>query len=385
MTERLFYCDSYCREFTARVVAADDSGTRVELDRTAFYATSGGQPNDLGTLNGIAVTDVVEEEDRIIHVLAAPLAVGQSVEGRIDWARRFDHMQQHSGQHLLSAVFDQLCQAPTVSFHLGADSSTIDLNVASLSDDQLRAVECRANQAIVENHAVSVAFEEAAEAVGLRKQSSREGTLRIVTIDGVDRSACGGTHVRFSGEIGPILLRKSEKIRGTVRIEFLCGSRAVARARADFEALLKISRLFSSTFDDAPKLVAAQLEQARETERVRRKLALELALARGRDLYAQAEPDATGIRRQRLSGALDDETRAVAQGFCAQPKAVFIATGDNPPALLLAASADSGIHAGNALKQALAAVGGRGGGNAALAQGSVASAEALAQLVALLS
>ncbi len=383
MTERLYYSDSYLTSFQARVVESLDSGLRIVLDRTAFYPTSGGQPYDLGQLNGIAVLDVIDEEDRVVHVLAAPLAAAE-VEGIVHWDRRHDHMQQHTGQHLLSAVFDQLHHARTLSFHLGAESSTIDLDAPSLSPAQLQSAERRANEIIQENLLVAVSFEDAAEAAGLRKESTREGTLRIVSIGSLDRSACGGTHVRATGEIGPLLLRKTEKIRNSTRVEFLCGQRAITRARADFEALSQIARQFSAPLDETPALVTAQLEQSKDAAKSRLKLAIELNTLRGRALYNETPPDDARRRRHienRPQGSLDDELRTLAQSFCAQPNSVFLATSENPPSALLAVSADSGLHAGNILKEALIAAGGRGGGSAQLAQGSLPTKEALPTLL----
>jgi Ser-tRNA(Ala) deacylase AlaX len=205
MTERLYYTDSYRREFQARVVDRSADARTVYLDRTLFYPASGGQPFDLGSLAGIAVVEVVDEEERIAHRLAAPLADADVVAGEIDWPRRFDHMQQHSGQHLLSAVFEELYGLHTVSFHLGAESATIDLEGGPVEPRMLTEAEARAAQLVSENRAVDVRFEDASAARGLRKAPDRAGKLRIVSIDGLDRSACGGTHVRATGEIGPIL------------------------------------------------------------------------------------------------------------------------------------------------------------------------------------
>jgi alanyl-tRNA synthetase len=384
MTERLYYSDSSIADFEASVVSVDESRTRVVLDRTAFYPDSGGQPRDYGQINGVEVVDLIDEDGELIHVLGAALPPGDTVRGQVDRARRFDHMQQHSGQHLLSAVFDSLFGYTTLSFHMGADSSTIELSAPALDAAQCQAAERRANEIVFENRPLAVAFEESGQVEGLRKESKREGVLRIVSIEGIDRSACGGTHVRHTGEIGPILLRKLEKIRGNVRVEFLCGHRAVRRARLDFDALSQIARLFSSPLDDTAPQVAAQLESAKETEKSRRKLALEMATYRGRELYAQAAEGPDGLRRfldQRAAGALDDEIRAVAQSFCSQSKAIYAATSSQPPAVLVVVSTDSGVHAGNVLKQALAAAGGRGGGNAQVAQGSLPSAEAMAALL----
>ncbi|MBI5085929.1 MAG: alanyl-tRNA editing protein [Acidobacteria bacterium] len=384
MTTRLYFSDSYLTQFDAAVQAREDGGTRIVLDRTAFYPASGGQPCDSGSLNGIGVIDVIDEADTIVHVLERPLDPCDRVQGRIDWPRRFDHMQQHSGQHLLSAVFDSLYGYKTLSFHMGADSSTIDLDTPSLEPARLREAEARANELVSLNSPVSVSFEDAATVRDLRKESGREGTLRIVTIDGFDRSACGGTHVRATGEIGAVLLRRVEKIRGGSRVEFVCGLRAAMRARADFDALSHAARLFSAQLEEVPALIAAQIEQAKESEKARRRLALELASARGRDLYTAAAPDAARMRRhlERLDAALGDELRATAQSYCAQPLAVFIAASANPPSVLMASSADSGLDAGSLLKEALAAAGGKGGGNARLAQGSLPSPEALESLLA---
>lgn len=381
-TERLYYHDSYLSEFSARVVDRTPDGLRLYLDRTAFYPASGGQPHDLGIIGDSAVVEVVQEDERIAHLTSAPVQ-GVEVRGRIDWARRFDHMQQHSGQHVLSAVLAELYGISTVGFHLGSEASTIDLDAPSLEPDAITALENRANAVVFENRPVAVSFQEASEDLDLRKPSEREGVLRIVTIQDLDRSACGGTHVRATGEIGPILIRRLEKVHGSLRIEFLCGFRAVRRARADFEALSRIACLYSAPLDETPSLVRAQSEALDAAEKTWRRLAAELAQYRGRELYQATPPDATGLRRAFKSlpkGAIDDELRATAQSFTAQPGALFLAVIEEPPALLLAVSKDSGLHAGEALKSALARVGGRGGGNALLAQGSVPSRDLLDQV-----
>jgi alanyl-tRNA synthetase len=197
--------------------------------------------------------------------------------------------------------------------------------------------------------------------------------LRIVSIDGLDRSACGGTHVRATGEIGTVLLRKLEKVRQTVRVEFLCGGRAIRRARADYEALSRVAQLFSASLDEAPGMVAAQVETARTVEKARRKLELDLAAYQGKELYRDTIPGSDGVRRlvrRATTGSLD-ELRALAQNFTAQPRAVFVATLLTPPSVLLATSADAGVDAGQKLKAALLEAGGRGGGTARMAQGSV--------------
>lgn len=380
MTDRLYYHDSYLTEFRARVVDASPDRLRIYLDRTAFYPTSGGQPFDIGKLDGVAVTEVVDEDGRIAHQLSEPLDVTE-VSGVIDWPRRFDHMQQHTGQHLLSAILVNLFEAQTVSFHLGVDACTIDI-ARPLEPAQIREAELRANEIVFENRPVTIAFEDSSKDLGLRKPTEREGVIRIISIHDLDRSACGGTHVTSTGEIGPILVRKLDRIRGNQRLEFLCGMRAVKRARADFEAISSVARSFSAPPDEVPALVGAQLEKLQESDKARRRLATELAQARGRELYAVTTPGEDGIRKVvRRVPTLADELRAEAQSFTAGEKSVFLAMGENPPAILLAASRDSGLNAGEFLKTALAKAGGRGGGSATLAQGSVPSKDLLDQFV----
>jgi alanyl-tRNA synthetase len=388
MTDRLYYTDPYLREFTARVTDRSPDGATLYLDRTAFYPTSGGQPFDLGAIDGVAILDVSDtDDDRIAHRLAAPIAATGEIAGAVDWDRRFDHMQQHTGQHLLSAVFEELFSLHTVSFHLGAESATIDLEGGAVDAARIAAVERRANEIVFENRPVTIQFEPASEARGLRKPSEREGIIRIITIDALDRSACGGTHVRATGEIGATCIRKLEKIRQSVRVEFVCGGRAVRRARADYEALSKLAQLFSASFEEAPGMAAALVESARAGDKVQRKLELELAAYRGKELYANTAPGTDGIRRvtQRSERGNLEDLRAVAQNFTAQPKAIFLAILEEPPSVLLAASEDAGIDAGKLVKAAVTAAGGRGGGNARIAQGSVPDAAQLDAVAAQLA
>ena len=385
MTSRLYYTDSYLTTFEGRVIELSDDRRRVYLDQSAFYPTSGGQPFDLGSLGGAPVADIVDEDDRVAHVLADPLpnAAGDIVRGEIDWQRRFDHMQQHTGQHLLSAVFADVFGFETVSVHFGADRSTLDLDVGAIDAKQLIGVERRANEMVFENRPVSVGFEDASTATGLRKLPTREGTIRVVTIESLDRSACGGTHVRSTAEIGAIVLRTTERMRKQTRVEFLCGARVVRQARSDFETLSGIALSMKASVAEAPGLVSAQGEQLRDALSVRKRLEGELAVFQARELYDGSTPNANGVRvafNQRDKGSVDD-VRAVALSFATRPKAVFIATVASPATVLVASSDDSGVDAGSLLKSALAAAGGRGGGSARLAQGSVPGESALASVV----
>ena len=385
VTERLYYADAYLTDFDAAVVDRSDSGRRIYLDRTAFYPTSGGQPFDTGWLGSAAVVDVVDEGDRIAHLVAEPVG-DEHPHGRVDWPRRFDHMQQHTGQHLLSAVLAERFGAATRSVHFGHDASTLDLETGSFSHAQAAEAEARANEAVTENRPVGVRFEEAALASGLRKASGREGMLRIVTIEGLDRSACGGTHVRATGEIGPIIVRKVERVKQIVRLEFLCGMRAVRRARADAELLAALARAQSAGADELPALLEAQRAELKAVSQARRELEEALAGYRARELHASIAPDARGRRIAVLREANGpvERLRALAQAYSGLPGGIFLGLVETPAAVVLAASVDSGVDAGAVLKPALAVRGGRGGGNPRVAQGSIKEASELDAVVAAL-
>jgi alanyl-tRNA synthetase len=341
----------------------------------------------LGTLGGVAVREVIDEEDRIAHVMEAPLSATE-VEGVVDWDRRYDHMQQHTGQHLLSAVFEELFKIRTISFHLGAESSTIDVDAPSLNPQQLERAEERCAEVVAQARPVQITFEDASGGPDLRKASTRTGTLRIVTIENLDRSACGGSHVRSTAEIGMVLTGKSEKIRGSTRLEFVCGNRALRRARADNRLLASIGRTLSVPPEQSPEMLTGLIEKHKSLEKTAQRLATELARREGKELFLAAAPGPDGIRRMIQRGPIDDAMRARAQAFVASlppgEKAVFLAVCDQPPSLLLAASTDSGVHAGDRVKAAVTACGGRGGGNQQLAQGSVPDSTALAGAEALL-
>ena len=273
-TERLYYTDCYLMEFSARVIrtSPDALGARVYLDRTAFYPESGGQPSDRGTLAGIQVLDVIDEGEEVAHILADSPA-DETVQGRIDWERRFDHMQQHTGQHILSAAFERAGGYKTVSFHLGTESATIDLDSDRVGARQIGAAEELANGVVFENRTVQISFRAAAEAqqLDLRKPTFREGDIRLVEVEGFDLSACGGTHVRRTGSVGIISIRKVERAKGLTRIEFVCGGRALRRARQDFAILSEAARLFSTGPENVPELISKQAQELRDASKARAK------------------------------------------------------------------------------------------------------------------
>jgi len=279
MTIRLYSDDSYLAEFEAEVIQLEkiEGRAAVILDRTAFYPESGGQPADRGQIGSLEVIDVREVEGEILHFIrgGSPGRVG-ACPCRIDRHRRFDHMQQHTGQHILSQAFLRRAGAVTVSFHLGTDSSTIDLSVGSLDRQILYSVEDLANRVVYDNHLVQVRRIDSAEQdrLPIRRKSERTGTIRIVEIEDFDISPCGGTHCRRTGEVGIIKIRRWEKVRKQVRVEFFCGQRALEDYRRKNRILFEASRFFSVGEDDvmdairrsreSQKALAKQLEKQKE-------------------------------------------------------------------------------------------------------------------------
>jgi alanyl-tRNA synthetase len=295
-------------------------------------------------------------------------------------------MQQHTGQHLLSAVIAEQFGHETVSVHFGRESSTLDLTTGGLPHGQVVEAERLANRAVTDNRPVTVGFEDAAAATGLRKPSDRQGVIRIVSIEGLDRSACGGTHVRATGEIGAILIRKVERVRQVTRLEFLCGARAVRRARTDADLLTGLAGAHSAAAEELPVLLEAQRAELKAGVTARRELEEAVAAYRARELYGAITPDAHGRRVaivREAEGPIE-RLRPLSQAFASLPQALFIGVVEQPPSVLLAAATDAGIDAGKQLKSALEAAGGRGGGNPRSAQGTVkerASLEAVVERV----
>jgi len=395
MTEHLYYHDSFLCEFDAEVLdigADSESRPVVILDRTAFYPTSGGQIFDTGwirpsqTSNKLRVADVTERGGgQILHVLdnAGSLQKGSRVHGQIDIDRRRDHMQQHSGQHVLSAAFVRLFNLPTVSFHMGAESCSIDLDTKQLTAAQVEAAEALANDVVMQNRDVSIRFvtQEEAQSLGLRKIPPVErDQLRLIDVHDFDLTACGGTHVSATGQIGCILLRKIEKTRQGWRIEFVCGKRAVATARRDYSVLAESGGLLSSHIWDIPQQVRKLQEEARAARKSGEHLLEELA-----DLYASrllGETPETGSRKIIIRTFPDRDLtfiKLLAQKLTRQSAGVIalLGTTSEPPALVFAQSPEQPFDMGGLMKDALARLGGRGGGSRDMAQGGPTQVEGL--------
>jgi alanyl-tRNA synthetase len=399
MTKRLYYDNSKIHEFDSVVEdvmpgSPEQPRPAVVLRETAFYPTSGGQVHDTGwlTLEGaerLRVTEVADAEDgRVLHYLQAPAklpAVGIRVGGSIDPERRRDHMQQHSGQHVLSAAFIELYQIPTVSFHMAEDYCSIDLATPALSSEQIVGAEKRANQIVFENRPVRIRYVSRADAekLGLRKLPPAErDELRLIDVEDFDLSACGGTHVSASGQIGSILLRKSEKVRQGIRVEFVCGDRAVRIARRDYGALSEAAALFSAKLWDVPDQIRKSAEESRllrkQKEDALDQLVELMALAAVRD---QVETSGRKI----IVKTFSDRDITFAKLFVqkatrvGKPVIALVASTLDSPGLVFgqtptpANSGGSGSTSdmGALLKQVLSSVGGRGGGSRDFAQGGI--------------
>ena len=371
-TEKLYYADPYETAFTATVLGceAGKGGYLVTLDRTAFYPEGGGQPADHGTLGGAAVTDVHEKDGVILHTCHRPLTVGDTVEGAIDWDRRFDHMQQHSGEHILSGLICSAHHCDNVGFHLGADTVTIDYNT-DISWEQAMAAEQRANETIWADTPVKILFPtpEELETIHYRSKKELSGQVRIVAFPGADCCACCGTHVLSAGQVGIIKVLSCQKFRSGVRMEILCGKRAWRYLGQVYDQARAVGQHLSVKPVDvggaverlsADLLSAKQRAAAMETE-----LFFHKAEAfRGKGDVLLVEPAMSGEGTRRLADAVAKTCGGLAAVFSGE-------SGQYHYALVRADGADI-----SALVKAMnAALSGRGGGRNGFAQGSAAASE----------
>ena len=427
MTDRLYYTDSYRRECDATIerVEERDGRTVVVLDRTVFYPPSGGQPFDTGTLGSSPIVDVIDQDDgSIAHVVegdaqnvapvlapdfspakpaasvvvqdfgradvaqdfsparpAAPVVAqgfspAKSIHATIDWPRRFDHMQQHTGQHVLSAAFDKLFGARTVGFHLGAESSTIDLS-RDVSPRDIAAAEAEANRIVWDDRPVTIRFATAEEAVTLplRKRDqqdkpAREGNLRLIEVEDFDLSACGGTHVARTGAIGIIAIGSWEKFKGGQRIEFLCGDRALGRFHSMRDTVAAAVRLLSIPVAELPGAIERLQVDAKDQKRAMIALNAELARYRADELAASADATDKGRLVLRAIDADAGGLKALAVAIAALPGHIVVLVSTTRPALVVVArSEDRPVQASQVLSALAAKFGGRGGGRPEMAQG----------------
>ncbi len=398
MTDRLYYRDSFVRAFTANVTDIREASRadglsiwQIALDRTAFYPASGGQPHDIGTIratsrNGsvleVPIESVEEDESgQLWHFTRKPLQAGTAVEGEIDWPRRLDHMQQHSGQHLLSAVFARELNAPTVSFHLGESASTIDLASQPIAHHSLQRIERIANELIAEDRTVAIRTVERAEAEDLlaagtlRKLPEREGPMRLIEIAGYDLNACGGTHVRSTGQIGGLLIRSAERVSRGFRVEFVCGLRAVHTARQDFELLGRAAGVLSTKAAEIPSAVERLLAETKAAAKEKHRMLEELATYHATRLVVEEMIEDNLRLVCRMFADRDREyIKMLASRVAASvPRTITLlaSTESSPANIVLARSGDIEMHCGEIMREALATLGFRGGGSPDMAQGDL--------------
>lgn len=389
MAVRLYLEDSYCRSFEGRVEASRpcDGGWEVALDRTCFYPAGGGQPADQGTLGGVRVLDVHEEGGQVWHRLPE-LPATPALRGEIDWARRFDHMQQHSGQHLLSAVALEQLGAKTLSFHLGSEVTTIDLDVADLAPEALQALEDEANRLVMSDipvRAYCVTPEEAAS-LNLRKPPATDkgDQTRIVEIVGVDLSPCGGTHVSATGQIGLIKLRRTERYKGGTRLEFLCGWRALRDYQWKHRAIAALARDLSVADHDAEAAVRRALAAEKEAQRELEQLRRELVGYQAASLRASAPRfGATAVIARALPGRTAAGVKQIAATLVAEPGAVALLAATEPTVrLYFMRSADVPVDMRALLREVTGKFGGGGGGRPEAAEGGGMPQEEVAEALA---
>ena len=401
MTERIYYTQPDLLEFTAKLidVKSDSKGPAIILDRTAFYPTSGGQIFDTGWLedeNGNGRLRIGEVEDRdgtIFHFVEVPKkdelglvlgAVNDTVRGVIDAPRRRDHMQQHTGQHVLSAVFIELFHMPTVSFHMGDESCTIDLDAPSLSPEQMVKAEMRANHVVVENRPVQIRFasRDEAQAMGIRKiPADVKGDLRLIDIEGIDLCACGGTHVARTGQIGPIQVRKAEKVKQGMRVEFVCGFRALRHARRDLETLRAAAEVFSAHIWEVPQQIQKAQEEVKAGRKREQKLLEEVAELLAAQMVGEGG-EKPAVVRQVFADRDVNFIKLLAQKMTRRAKVVaLLGSSAGQPSLVFAQTPGAGFDMGALMKQVLAESGGRGGGSKDLAQAGLPEGAKLEEIL----
>jgi alanyl-tRNA synthetase len=379
VTTRIYFTDATVQEFDATVITCTPAGSRFDVTGPhGLHPESGGQPFDTGRLGAANVLDVRDDDgDLIHHVVDAALAPGAAVHGRIDWARRLDHMQQHTGQHILSAAFDHLSGVRTVSFHLGAETSTIDL-AREVTPAEIGAAELEANRVVWDARPVTVRFvtDDEAARLPLRKEPVKTGLLRLVEVTGFDLSACGGTHVPQTGLIGAIAVAGWERFKGATRLTFVCGARALRSHGALRDVVVAATRALSVLPGEVASAVDRLQGDLKAAGREVRRLQEEMAVfqaARFRDAAETIGPFRGVLSTQAGwdAGAL----KTLAAAIVSEPGFLVVLTGDgHPTPVVIARSADVAMDAGAWMKRATAELGGRGGGRPEMAQGGLEAA-----------
>ena len=369
MTNRLYYADSHLTHFEAHVIESGTVNDRpfIVLDQSAFYPTTGGQPHDTGAVSGRHVVDVIDREGdgAVVHVLDEPLDVGTPVVGDVDWPRRLDHMQQHTGQHVLSAAFVRLVEMATVSFHLGTEVSTIDV-AGTPTPEVIARAEDEANRVVWQNRTVAVRFVSAEEAatLPLRKEPVRGGTVRLIEVEDFDLSACGGTHVTRTGAIGIIAVQAWERYKGGTRISFVCGGRALTQFHAFRDVVANAVRQLSIQAGELPDAVTRLQAESRELRQQVRALTEQLANYEAEGFIRDAE-EVAGVRLicRVIDGRDAAGLKSLSQAIVGRPgHVVALVSRSQPAVVVVARSADARADAALVVKALIGRFGGKGGG-----------------------
>ncbi|WP_339196871.1 DHHA1 domain-containing protein [Solibacillus sp. FSL R5-0449] len=382
MKNLFYYEDAMMKEFTAQVVKTgkDETGNFIVLNNTAFYPTGGGQPHDTGWINELEIIDVEKIDEEIRHYTAADVSnISGEISGKLHWSRRFDHMQQHAGQHILTAAFVELFDMATVSFHLGTELVTIDLNVGEVSEDQLAAVEKRANEIILENRPIEtkwVTKEELAQ-YNLRKDVKVDEDIRLVIIPDYDYNGCGGTHPTSTGQVGLLKILATEKMKKQIRVHFVCGNRVLQQLAMRKQVLSDVARQLSAPEEEAADALRKFAKTAKQTEKNLTEAQDALLEFEAKELANEKVAAATFENRSIQS--LQKLARFITQQ---NSEAIALLVADNEDKLQFVAA--RGSEQMKSMKDisaaALPLINGKGGGNDALVQGGgekKVSAEAL--------
>ena len=378
--QRLYYDQPYCQEFQSELLTKEKRGDfwYVELNQTAFYPTSGGQPNDLGQINGLQIQDVIEEDERVWHVLSEDPGAGV-MNGQLDWPRRWDFMQQHGGQHILSQVFWRLLQATTIGFHLTETSLTIDLDIPGVSESELNEAEQLANEIVWSNKRIFAHWCDDAQlqTMPLRKLPKVDHDIRIVEVEGYDWSPCGGTHPAYTAEVGIIKIRRAERSKGVTRIEFMCGNRALDDYRFKNQFALSMAADLSVKDRELPQAWQKYQSLLKETESTVKTLKEELIGHRVAELYAtRQEENGYAIVQANLSQLNIAELKQISAQLIAMPQTIALLASTDSGQVALARSQElEWLNLNVIFKPLIAEFSGKGGGTAQSVQGALANSD----------
>ncbi len=384
MNKRIYFDDPYQVEFESEIIDRVKHNNRMALvlEQTCFYPESGGQPADKGTLNGVELIDVIEDEGRILHIVDQDMQE-KKVKGKVDWKTRFDYMQQHAGQHILSQSFWELMQGKTRSFHLGQNVSTLEIDIKKISDLELEKVEEEANKVVFQNREIKTYFvdEDKIGEVPLRKPPKKSGVIRVVEVSDYDFSACGGTHPFRTGEIGLIKILKWGRIRNNLSFEFVCGSRALKDYTLKNRILLQAASRFSVGEEEVPDAIEKLFADLKSGKKQTRNILMKLSELEARDIRQNAK---SGVIKKVYFGRSRDDVRHIALNIIRNPGYIvlFGLKADNIANLIMARSEDVDFDMRELIPAASQLINGKGGGRPSLVELAGDNVENLNQILA---